>query len=182
MSRAAIALERVAIVLAGVGLAVGLIAVLSGFFAGRDQAGVSATTIVPGQTYSDLGHGVLRRSQPTPAYNSDPPTSGAHRPARITRNGTALSDDQLLSALEAGDVVIFYGGARPPAPLRRLGPAFSPALAASGRALILAPRPGIQGLIATAWTHLLLVASPDDPRLARFVHDLLGRGASAPCC
>jgi hypothetical protein len=186
VSRAWVALERVAILLAGVGLAVGLIAVLSGFFAGRDQAGVSAPAAVPGQAYADLGHGLLRPGQPRPAYNSDPPTSGAHHPARITRDAAALSDDQLLSALASGDVVIFYGSRQPPAALRALArtlaPPFSPALAAGGRALVLARRPGISGLIAVAWTHLLPVRSPGDPRLRAFVGDLLGRGASAPCC
>ena len=66
-----------------------------------------------------------------PHYDSDPPTSGAHVPAVLTREFVPLSDDQLLSVLAAGDVVVEYGpGLQPPAGLRRLAAgtagAFSP--------------------------------------------------------
>ena len=140
------------IVVASLVLSIGLIVLLSGFFAGRDQAGVSSAGSGPGQTFTDLGHGVLRPGQPRPRYNSDPPTSGAHRPAGVLRDGAPLGDDQLLQALQVGDVVIVYGpgGARrPPAGLeqfaRSVAPPFTPALGATGDAVILAPRPGAGG-------------------------------------
>jgi Protein of unknown function (DUF3105) len=174
-------LERVAILLASLALSVGLIVLLSGFFAGRDQAGVSGGATGPGQAFADLGHATLRPGQARPAYDSTPPTSGAHVPVAVTRDQAALTDDQLLSALEVGDVVIVYGGSRPPAGLERFAraaaPPFSPALAATGDAVILARRPGTAGTVALAWAHLLRVRAPSDPALGQFTGFWLGRGA-----
>ena len=173
--------ERIAIVLASLVLSIGLIVLLSGFFAGRDQAGVSGTGSGPGQTFTDLGHGTLRPGQPRPYYDSDPPTSGAHVPAAVLRDQAPLTDDQLLSALQVGDVVIVYGGSRPPDGLeqfaRSAAPPFTPTLAATGNAVILVPRPGTAGIVALGWAHLLRVRDPSDPALREFVGFWLGRGA-----
>jgi hypothetical protein len=177
------ALERIAIVVASLVLSIGLIAVLSGFFAGRDQAGVSGTAIRVGQVFRDLGDVHLSPGQLRPAYNSNPPTSGPHIPEPVLRDGQRLNDNQLLQALEDGNIVILYGGLRPPAGLAELATsvagAFTPALAASGQAVILARRPGTVGLIALAWTHKLEVAGPEDPNLRTFAEQLLGRGSPA---
>jgi hypothetical protein len=173
--------ERLVIMLASLVLSIGLIVLLSGFFAGRDQAGVSGAGTGPGQAFADLGHRALRPGQPRLAYNSDPPTTGAHVPAAALRDRAALSDDQLLSALQVGDVVIVYGGRRPPAGLeqlaRSMAPPFTPALAAAGDAVILAPRRGTAGVVALAWAHLLRVRDASDPALREFVGFWLGRGA-----
>jgi Protein of unknown function (DUF3105) len=180
-SRLVRVLERVAIGVASLVLSIGLILLLSGYFAGRDQAAVSGGTSVPGQAFSDLGHAKLAPGQPHPTYNSDPPTSGAHVPEAVVRDGATLNDDQLLQALQLGNVVIVYGTAKPPAGLTRFAttaaPPFSPALASAGDAVILARRPGTAGLVALAWSHLLRVGSPSDPQLGQFVSFWLGRGA-----
>ena len=174
-------LERVAILLVSLALSVGLIVLVSGFFAGRDQAGVSGAGAGPGQSFPDLGHATLRPGQPRPQYDSDPPTSGAHVSEPVTGYGVPLNDDQLLSALQVGDVVILYGGSRPPAGLeqfaRSVAPPFTPALATTGDAVILAPRRGTAGIVALAWTHLLRVQRSSDPLLREFVGFWLGRGA-----
>jgi Protein of unknown function (DUF3105) len=174
-------LERVAIVLASLALSIGLIAVLSGFFAGRDAAGVSGASNGLGQQFPDLGHAHLQPGQPRPAYNSDPPTSGAHIPEPILLDRSVLNDDQLLEALAVGDVVILYGTRTPPAGLnalaRSLAPPFSTALAEAGQAVVLARRPGTIGLIGLAWTRMLSVGRAGDPLLRGFVQEWLGRGA-----
>lgn len=174
-------LERVAILLASLALSVGLIILLSGFFAGRDQAGVSGAGTGPGQAFADLGHAALRPGQPRPAYDSNPPTSGAHVARAIPRPGAPLNVDELLSALQVGDVVILYGGGHPPAGLEQLArtvaPPFSSELAATGDAVILARRPGTQGILALAWAHMLRVPRASDPALRDFVGFWLGRGA-----
>jgi hypothetical protein len=179
------ALERVAIVVASLALSIGLIAVLSGFFAGRDQAGVSAGSVsrTIGQTFPDLGHAHLRPGQPHPAYNSDPPTSGAHIPEPVLLDHNVLNDDQLLEALEVGDVVLMYGSNRPLRGLAALARSeagrFTPALAAAGQAVVLARRPHTTGVIALAWTSRLHVPSATDPALPQFIQQWLGRGAPA---
>jgi len=177
-------LERVAIVVASLALSIGLIAVLSGFFAGRDAAGVSGPATQIGQQFRDLGHAHLQPGQPRHAYNSDPPTSGAHIPDPILLDRNVLNDDQLLEALEVGDVVIMYGTRNPPAGLnalaRSLAPPFNTGLAEAGQAVVLARRPGTVGLIALAWTRMLCVASARDPLLREFAQEWLGRAAPSP--
>lgn len=175
------ALERVAVALASVILSVVLIALLSGFFTSRDNGALAGPGAALGQRFRDLGNTHLRRGQPPPRYDSNPPTSGAHVPERITRDQARIDDNQLLEALALGDVVIVYGTRVPPAGLRALtdalAPPFSPALARSGEAVILASRPGTVGLLGLAWTAMLRVRSAGDPRLGEFAAFWLGRGA-----
>jgi hypothetical protein len=58
-----------------------------------------------------------------------------------------------------------------------MAPPFTPALAAAGDAVILAPRRGTAGVVALAWAHLLRVRDASDPALREFVGFWLGRGA-----
>ena len=175
-------LERIVVVLAGFALAIAIIAVLSGgLLAGRDSPGVSGQATGIGEVFADLGHRHLRPGVPPPPYDSRPPTSGAHVPLAITRDDQDISDDQLLQALETGDVVFMYGSPRPPAGLqaaaRSVAPPFTAALAAAGQAVILARRPGTRGVMGLAWTRLVRVSGPADPLLTAFARDTLGQGA-----
>ena len=173
-------LERAGVAFAGLVLAVVLVSLLSGYFTTRDQASVSGGTGV-GFAYVDQGDELLAPGSPHPHYDSAPPTSGPHVPATVRRDGLVLSDDQLLSALAAGNVVILYPGPTPPAALpgvaTSLAGRFTPALAASGNAVILGRRDGTKGLLALAWTHLLSIGTARDPLLRQFVDQWLGRGA-----
>jgi hypothetical protein len=174
-------LERLVIVLSAFAIAIGAIAALSGFFAGQDQAGIAAAGAGPGQSFRDQGHAHLIPGAPRPAYDSEPPTSGAHVPEPVLLDQARLSVDQLLEALELGDVVVMYGGHAPPPGLtalaQRVAGRFTPALAASGQAVILAPRAGTVGLIGLAWAHMVRVSAAGDPLLGDFASFWLGRGA-----
>jgi hypothetical protein len=174
------ALERLAIGIASLALSIGLIAVLSGFFQSHDPAGVNGTSGPVGQQFPDLGHTHLRPDELRPPYNSDPPTSGPHVPEPVLRSPTRLSNDQLLQALEVGNVVIAYGRRHPPPGLPQLAHTvagtFTPALASAGQAVILWHRPGTDGLIGVAWTHLLRVRTAAS-LLRGFAERWLGRGA-----
>lgn len=175
-------LEWAAIIVVSLVIAVGAIALLSGFFASRDQAGVSGSGTVPGATFRDLGDAQLSPGQPDPAYDSSPPTSGAHVPETVTTDDQDLNNDRLLQALSLGNVVIMYGSNTPPPGLAALAQSvagrFSTALVSSGEAVILARRPGISGLVGVAWTHLVQVSSASDPLLKQFAQYWLGRGAA----
>ena len=174
-------MRRGAGVLAAIVVAVAGVVALIAFFSGRDSAPVSRTASGPGQVFPDQGAARLAPGQrPRQPYNSDPPTSGPHAPTPVTRDVTRLSNDQLLTALAAGNVVLFYGTPQPPPALRSLagdeaGP-FDPPLVQAGQAVILAPLPGTRGVVAAAWRHLLRVPSPTDPALRRFVDAWLGVG------
>lgn len=174
--------ERLLIVAASLAIAIGVIALLSGgLLAGRDSPGVAGAHAGPGTAFTDQGHGLLRPGQPRPAYDSNPPTSGPHLPAAVTRDAVALSDDQLLQALASGDVVLMYGTRTPPAGLRALAgstaPPFTPTLAASGQAVVLSWRRGLSGVTGLAWGHMWRAAAASDPGLRSFVQFWLGRGA-----
>jgi uncharacterized protein DUF3105 len=124
------------------------------------------------------GPGELQRT----VRAGDPATSGAHRSVRAARDGRPLSRDALLTALQAGNVVLFYAGDRPPAALRRLqrdvaGGPFDPEVAAAGQAILLVPRPHTHGVLAAAWRRLLRASGPQDPRLREFAEAWLGQGA-----
>lgn len=177
--------ERLAIVIASFAIAIGVIIVLSGGpLTGRDNPGVSGTTNQIGVGYRDLGDARLPPGSQPPRYDSDPPTSGAHVPVAVGSDDSALSDNQLLQALELGNVVVMYGTSKPPAALRGLAGStaapFSRALAAAGQAVILARRPGTAGLLALAWTRILHVRTATDPQLRSFILFWLGRGAPGP--
>jgi hypothetical protein len=176
------ALEWVAIVVVSLLVAVGAIALLSGYFAGQDSPGVTGSSAGPGIAVRDMGHARLRPGQRPPRYNSNPPTSGAHVPAAVRHDAARLSNNQLLSALQLGNVVLMYGSPSPPVGLRRLattvaGP-FTPALARTGQAVILARRPGLVGIVGLAWAHMLR-ATGASPGLRQFAQYWLGRGAPA---
>jgi Protein of unknown function (DUF3105) len=173
--------EVVAIVGCALALTIGLVLLISGYFTSRDPSVVVGTAFRIGQSYPDQGNAVLEPGVLRPPYDSFPPTSGPHIPTAVTRELVQLSDDQLLSALAAGDIVVEYGSRRPPAGLRalatRLAGPFSPALAAAGQAVILARQPGTIGLVAAAWTRLVRVTAPGDALLREFIQSWLGRGA-----
>ena len=179
-------LRRLGGALLTLAIALGGVILLLLFFEGRDTSQVNNATDTatgPGQLYPDQGTAHLQPGRkPAKPYASDPPTSGPHVAVTIRsdRPGTRITDDELLSALELGDVVLLYGTPAPPPALVALqqqvaGP-YDPALAAAGQAIVLAQRPGTTGVVAVAWRHLLRTPSPQDPALAQFATYWLGRG------
>ncbi|HKG37734.1 MAG TPA: DUF3105 domain-containing protein [Conexibacter sp.] len=159
-------LRRIGLALLTLVVALGGFVLVLLFFEGRDNSQVPQDTSggdVPGRMVTDQ-----RRAQ-TPA------------PIRSDRDGTRLSEDQTLHALELGDVVLVYGTRVPPPALRALqknvsGP-FDPVLAANGAAVILAYRPGTDGVTALAWKRLLRAPNASDPAIKDFADYWLGRGA-----
>ena len=175
-------MPRALAVLAGVVLVIGAAIALSLALSSRDDAGVgSAPASGPGQLQRDLGSRHLPPDQHVPLSSlTDPPTSGAHHPRLPTRDQAVLSPDQILHALELGDVILFYGDARPPQALKTLqddvsGP-FDPEVAAAGQQVILARRAGTRGVTAAAWRRLLQTGDATDPQLREFAEAWIGRG------
>ena len=173
-----------ALVLALVVAAGGIVGLIA-FFATRDTSTFQQVR-GPGRELPDQGAARLEPGAPRPRYNSDPPTSGPHASAPVSRDDVALSDDQILTALQTGNVVLVYSDRRLRRPLRRLaddvaGP-FRPALAAAGQAVILDydRTPRRTGVTAAAWRHLLEARSPTDTALRDFADFWLGRGRTGP--
>ena len=162
-------LERLGIVVVSLAIAVGVIALLSGGLAGgRDDPGLSGNAGQgPGTAYRDQGNAAL--------------TAGQARPAQISADNQQISDDQLLQALSLGNVVFLYSTPQPPKGLTQIAddvsPPFTPALARSGQAVILARRPNLTKVTAVAWAHVL--RSDDGSQLRAFAGYWLGRGAGS---
>jgi hypothetical protein len=156
----------------------GVVVVLAGLvalvvaFSARDDAQLSGGG-GPGELQPDRGAGHDRA-----ARAGGMPTSGPHRPEPVERDGRALTNDQLLHALELGNVVVLYE--RPSPALSQLqeevaGP-FDASLAAAGQAVVLAPRAGAGPATALAWRRVLRAGDPTDPALREFAEAWLGRG------
>jgi hypothetical protein len=157
----------------------GAIVVLAGLYGvmklvnARDSAGVSADQTAGPGTYEAV-------ATASPAPGGPPPTSGPHAPRNVTREGV-LGPDELLTALEQGNVVVLYPrGRRPPAPLVALqeavsGP-FDPELAAAGQMVVLGRWPGLDRVVALAYRRRLEATGPDDPALRPFAEAWLGKG------
>lgn len=160
-------LRRIGLALLTLVVALGGFVLVLLFFEGRDDSQVpnaASGARGPGQLVTDQRH------------------AQAPAPIRSDRDGTQLSEDQLLHALELGDVVLLYGRRTPPPALRALqervsGP-FDPVLAANGAAVILGYRPGTDGVTALAWRRVLRAPSASDPALQQFADYWLGRGGN----
>jgi hypothetical protein len=175
--------RRLLALLLGTVLVAGGVFALLLVFNARDDAGVGGGAPAgPGDLQPDLGSRHLEPSQHVPLEGlSDPPTSGAHHDRLPTREGR-LSPDEILHALELGDVILFYDAPRPPPELRAIqrdvsGP-FDPEVAAAGQQVILARRESGKKVVAAAWRRLLAVDDPADPRLREFAEAWIGRGDS----
>jgi len=170
-------LRRTLTVALGVAVAIaGLVAVML-VLSSRDDSQLSAAPAGPGELQPDRGASHDAAAQPSGAT---PPTSGTHRPDLVTRDHARLTDDQIIHALELGNVVILYDAPRPAAALDGLqdevaGP-FDAELAAAGQAVILARRPGVGPATALAWRRILKTADATDPALLEFTEAWLGRG------
>jgi uncharacterized protein DUF3105 len=160
-----------------VAVAVAGLVALSLALSSRDDSQLSAAPQGPGELQPDHGASHAAAAEPS---GDVPPTSGTHKPDLVTRDRTTLTDDQLIHALELGNVVILYEGARPDPALVQLqedvaGP-FDAELAAAGQAIILARRAGAGPATALAWRRLLRASSAEDPQLREFAESWLGRG------
>ena len=149
---------------------------------GRDDPGVGVQAPGgPGRLEPDRGARHLPAGEHAHLPPGSLPTSGRHHPVPIRADRRPLSNDQILHALELGDVVIAYAGRRPPRALVRLQRSttggFDPTLAAAGQAVILVPRDSAGPATALAWRRRLRVRDPADPALRAFVEAWLGRGA-----
>jgi hypothetical protein len=170
-------LRQAALVAGGAGVAIAGLLALVLLFSARDDSQLSAGPAGPGEPQPD--HGAAHDGPATPA-GGHAPTSGTHRPEPVIRDRTRLTDDQLIHALELGNVVVLYATREPAPALERLqedvaGP-FDAELAAAGQAVILAPRPGTGPATALAWRRILKADDPADPRLHDFAAAWLGRG------
>jgi hypothetical protein len=174
--------RRLLVLVLGTALVAGGVVALLLVANARDDAGVGGAQAPagPGQLQPDLGSRHLAAGQHIPLDGlTDPPTSGAHHDRLPTREGR-LTPDEILHALELGDVILFYDARRPPAALRAVqrdvSGLFDSEVAAAGQQVILARRDGAGPVTAAAWRRLLRARDPADPRVREFAEAWIGRG------
>jgi len=143
----------------------------------RENSQVTGAPSGPGELQPDRGAGHGAAAQ-VPA--GELPSSGPHGADRVTRDRRRLTDDQILHALELGNVVLLYDAREPPRALVAVqeegaGP-FDAELAAAGQAIVLARRDGAGPATALAWRRVLRGDDPGDPRLREFAETWLGEG------
>jgi hypothetical protein len=170
-------LRRALLAVVGVALAVAAVAAVFLIATGRDDSQLAGPQ-GPGELQPNRG---ASHSGPAAVSGDDPPTSGTHEPRLVTRDRREITDDQLIHALELGDVVVLYDARRPPAALEQLqedvmGGPFDAELAAAGQAVILARRAGAGAATALAWRRILRADDPSDSNLREFAEYWLGRG------
>jgi len=153
------------------------------FVQSRDRSTISADErgdgSAPGRLLPDQG-AEHRRAPADFKFATNPPASGPHLPVPIRQEG-AITRDQLLHALEAGNVVIIFGKRADEPRLRALqddvsGP-FDPDLATVGQAVIVTRQPQSRDIIALAWRRELRTRKADDPKLLQFADAWVGKGA-----
>ena len=170
-------MSRALLAVVGVALAVAAVAAVFLIATGRDDSQLAGPQ-GPGELQPNRG---ASHSGPAQTSSEDPPTSGTHEPRLVTRDRRPITDDQLIHALELGDVVILYDARRPPPALERLqeemmGGPFDAEVAAAGQAVILARRAGAGPATALAWRRILRADDPSDASLRDFTEFWLGRG------
>ena len=105
---------------------------------------------------------------------STPPGPGVVVPAQGGAAGQRL---------RAGNVELRYGDIAQRARARSLADelagAPSPALEATGQAVLIVPERGLHGVRVVAWRHELTAQDAQDPRVRAFVEYWLGRGDGA---
>jgi hypothetical protein len=156
-------------------IAAGVLLAIAGLLALVLVLGARDDPEVVGEASSTLEPDLGAEHSGRAAATDEPPTSGPHEPDLVTRDRRRLSNDQILHALELGNVVILYDAAEPPDELvavqREVAGPFDAEIAAAGQAVILARWPGIGEPTALAWRRVHRGAG-----LREFAEAWLGQG------
>jgi hypothetical protein len=119
------------------------------------------------ETVADMGTEHLAPGEPTPEYNSDPPTSGPHSatPAPCGIYRQPVPDVAFLHSMEHGAIVVQYDPDLVQDQIEELEEIGR----SVGGEIIVAPRPDNPAAVAiTAWTKLLLLDEVDGDIIAGF--------------
>lgn len=153
-----------------IGLTIAVVAaVVVGYFAYR------AVADLPGVKLADQGNAHIQLvSEPHPAYNSDPPTSGPHLPyiAPWGIHTEPIARELQVHNLEDGGVMVQY---HCPTACPDLVAKLTEIVRRYETQVVLAPYPGMRTRIAlTAWTRLDAFDDFDEGRIVRFIRAYRG--------
>lgn len=135
----------------------------------------------PVVTYEDQGREHLTTGSPTPAYNSDPPTSGPHAPLTVPCGVRAepIPDVVAVHNMEHGVVVIHY---LPTIPREEIA-SLVDAVTGFDSHVVIAPRPDNPAPITlSAWTVQLSLEEVDLEAVRWFWDEFSGQGPEVVDC
>ncbi len=166
---------RPAVWLAGLGVAA-LVAVPTVINMSRSES-------LPGEAFANQGNTHIPEGSPPPAYNSDPPTSGAHweTMANWSSYDFVVPDQVLLHNLEDGGVILWYALGSPEENRERISQLEE--VARNYDRVIVAPREDLETpFAATAWQRRQLFEKLDAAGIRTFIEafegiDHHGKGA-----
>jgi hypothetical protein len=125
----------------------------------------------PGERFASQGNVHVSLGTSTPAYNSDPPTSGWHTPD-LAAWGSYLDappDQQLIHNLEDGGVVLYYAAGTPEENEAHVD-ALEEVVGGRYARVVIAPREGMPTTYAaTAWQRLARFESLDVAAMQAFL-------------
>lgn len=130
---------------------------------------------LPGQAVRQMISRHIAVGDPTPVYDTDPPTSGPHVPEAASWGiyTEPMEKQAVVHSLEDGGVVINYRPDLAPATIGQL------AAVVNGYAsdhLILAPYPGLtKPIVLTAWGRIDQLDTLDEARIRRFADAWRGK-------
>jgi len=125
----------------------------------------------PGERFPSQGNVHVVLGTNTPAYNSDPPTSGWHT-AELAPWGSHLEplpDQRVVHNMEDGGVVLWYANGTPEDNRTQVA-ALEAVVAGRYARIVIAPRDGMPTPYAlTAWRRLQRFDAIDEPAMRAFI-------------
>ena len=132
----------------------------------------------PGQGFRSQGNAHVELGAETPAYNSNPPTSGWHTDGLASWGSYdyEVPEQNLVHNLEDGGVILYYKlgtEEQNEAEIERLEAVVKAAEAKNNtryRHIVIAPREDLETTYAlTAWTRLLTLEALDEDAMGKFI-------------
>jgi hypothetical protein len=174
-----------------IGAAVGVVLILlaAGLALSRSSGGsVAGQEQFPNQVPPPANSHIVNPTDPHPAYNSNPPTSGWHTGGNIGPWGVStqpIVDEISIHNLEHGGVIIHYRQGLDQASVDQLT-TLTRELQAQSPCIILVPRPADKlqetPIAVTAWTWLLKLDTVDSDRIRSFFRAHVDQGPEKVGC
>jgi hypothetical protein len=129
------------------------------------------------ETFVSEGRDHINLGDPTPAYKTNPPTSGPHSPNTVDYGyyEKRLPFELLVHNIEHGDIVIYYHPELSDEVKGHLK--YLSSFTKVGSGVVVLPNEQIEGgVVATAWTKKMHLSTFDEDKLSQFIHDFIYEG------
>jgi hypothetical protein len=129
------------------------------------------------EAFESEGTDHIKAGDPTPSYETFPPTSGPHSPNAVDYGyyEKPLPFELLVHNLEHGDIVIYYKPSVTNDTKEHLQ--YLSELTYKGSGVIVVPNEKIKGeVVATAWTKKMILPTFNEEKLGKFIYEYIYEG------